>query len=305
MSAGPAMPVNRRSFLKLSALAGGGLALGYFFRPDGPARGEVASPAANAGFRPSAFLRIGVDGTVTIQSARPEMGQGVRTSLPMIVAEELGADWRRVAVESAPLDPVYGGQAAGGSRSTPDSYGILRRVGATARVLLVRAAAQAWGVSPAECAAKDGTVRHRPSGRTLRFGALAEAAARLPVPPEAEVELRDPRTFTLLGSRIGGVDNPKVVTGQPLSELRRVLRKYPQSATALQVGEKRPLDQLATVGAVIRAVESELGERGRVLVRYSGTEPKIRLMVEGEDATHVKSCLARLEAAVRADLPAG
>jgi phosphoglucosamine mutase len=96
-----------------------------------------------------------------------------------------------------------------------------------------------------------------------------------------------------------------LVTGQPLSELRRVLRKYPQSATALQVGEKRPLDQLATVGAVIRAVESELGERGRVLVRYSGTEPKIRLLVEGEDATLVKSCLARLEAAVRADLPAG
>lgn len=216
MSAGPAMPVDRRSFLKLSALAGGGLALGYFFRPDGPARGEVASPAANTGFRPSAFLRIGVDGTVTIQSARPEMGQGVKTSLPMIVAEELGADWRRVAVVSAPLDPVYGGQAAGGSRSTPDSYGILRRIGATARVLLVRAAAQAWGVSPAECAAEDGAVRHRPSDRTLRFGALAEAAARLPVPPEAEVELRDPRTFTLLGSRIGGVDNPKVVTGQPL-----------------------------------------------------------------------------------------
>ena len=96
-----------------------------------------------------------------------------------------------------------------------------------------------------------------------------------------------------------------LVTGQPLSELRRVLRKYPQSASALKVGEKRPLDQLATVGAVIRAVESELGERGRVLVRYSGTEPKIRLLVEGEDAAHVKSCLARLEAAVRADLPAG
>jgi phosphoglucosamine mutase len=96
-----------------------------------------------------------------------------------------------------------------------------------------------------------------------------------------------------------------LVTGQPLSELRRVLRKYPQSVLALKVREMRPLDQLATVQDAIRTVESELAGRGRILVRYSGTEPKIRLLVEHEDPTRVKSCLARLEAAVRKDLPAG
>ena len=96
-----------------------------------------------------------------------------------------------------------------------------------------------------------------------------------------------------------------LATGQPLSVLRRVLRKYPQLTSALKVGEKRPLEQLTSVQATIRDLESELGERGRVLVRYSGTEPKIRLLVEDEDPARVKSCLARLEAAVRADLPAG
>jgi phosphoglucosamine mutase len=96
-----------------------------------------------------------------------------------------------------------------------------------------------------------------------------------------------------------------LATGRPLSELRRVLRKYPQVAAALKVGKKRPLEELPTVQTTIRAIETELGERGRLLVRYSGTEPKIRLLVEGEDLAQVKACLARLEAAVRADLPAG
>jgi phosphoglucosamine mutase len=96
-----------------------------------------------------------------------------------------------------------------------------------------------------------------------------------------------------------------LATGQPLSTLRRALRKYPQLTSALKVGEKRPLEQLLVLQATIHAIEAEFGECGRVLVRYSGTEPKIRLLVEGEDATRVKSCLSRLEAAVRADLPAG
>ena len=219
MNALTSQPVDRRSFLKVSALAGGGLALAYYLRSAGAVHGEVAPPAADTlegAFAPNAFLRIAPDGSVTIYSARPEVGQGIKTSLPMVVAEELGVDWRRVSVVSAPLDPVYGQQSAGGSTSTPNSYDMLRRMGATARVMLIQAAAQIWGVPPSECVAENGVVRHRDTGKALDYGALVATAAKLPVPPARSVPLKDPKTFTLLGSRVGGVDNPKIVTGQPL-----------------------------------------------------------------------------------------
>jgi isoquinoline 1-oxidoreductase beta subunit len=117
--------LDRRSFLRLSALAGGGLLLGFYFRSAGRAGAadvvKVARGATDVAFAPNAFLRIAPDGSVTIFSARPEIGQGIKTSLPMIVAEELGVNWRSVTVVSAPLDPAYGNQSAGGSTSTPQS----------------------------------------------------------------------------------------------------------------------------------------------------------------------------------------
>src|SRR5271157_2032225 len=134
MSAILEAPLGRRSFLKIVTMAGGGLVLGYYVRPSG--RAEVAKPGAGmaeAPFVPNAFIRIAPDGVVTVYSARPEVGQGIRTSLPMVVAEELGADWRSVKVVSAQLDPVFGEQGAGGSMSTPTSYTAMRRIGATAR----------------------------------------------------------------------------------------------------------------------------------------------------------------------------
>ncbi|HXQ81422.1 MAG TPA: molybdopterin cofactor-binding domain-containing protein [Opitutaceae bacterium] len=217
MSAILQAPLDRRSFLKIVTVAGGGLVLGYYVRPEG--RAEAAKPdveKVGGVFIPNAFIRIAPDGTVTVFSARPEVGQGIKTSLPMVVAEELGADWRSVKVVSAQLDPVFGEQGAGGSMSTPTSYAAMRRMGATARTILVEAAAQTWGVPASECAAADGVVRHGPSGRSIKFGDLVAKASTLPVPPEGSVRLKDPKDFTLLGSRIGGVDNPKVVTGQPL-----------------------------------------------------------------------------------------
>ena len=210
-------PIDRRSFLKLAALAGGGLVLGYYMSP--AAKGQIAKPDAermNGVFIPNAFIRIAPDGTITIFSARPEVGQGIKTSLPMVVAEELGADWKKVRVESAVLDPVFGPQFAGGSMSTPMSYTAMRKMGATARTMLVEAASQTWGVPANECVAEDGVVRHKPTGRTLGFGDLVAKASTLAVPAEESVKLKDPNEFTLLGSRIGGVDNPRVVTGQPL-----------------------------------------------------------------------------------------
>ena len=136
----PAM--DRRSFLKLSLFTGGGLILGLNLR--GSETGtEIVTPAtASDLFEPNAWVKIGADEKVTIIAARPEMGQGIRTSLPMIVAEELEVDWKDVSVVVAPLDPAYGSQSAGGSTSTPSSYMPLRQAGATARVMLITAASQ-------------------------------------------------------------------------------------------------------------------------------------------------------------------
>jgi len=214
MNAPLSAPLNRRSFFKLSALTGGGLVLAYCLKS-----GRIAKAAADTmegSFSPSAFLRIAPDGTVTIVSARPEIGQGIKTSLPMVIAEELGVNWNQVKVVSAPLNAAFGQQTAGGSMSTPNSYLAMRKIGATARLMLVRAAAKTWGVPESECIAENGHIRHRDSGRTLNYGELAATAATLPVPEEAAVPLKDPKDFSLLGSRIGGVDNPKIVTGQPL-----------------------------------------------------------------------------------------
>jgi isoquinoline 1-oxidoreductase beta subunit len=209
-----AAPLNRRSFFKLSALAGGGLVLAYCLKSGRIAK--AATDTMEGSFSPSAFLRIAPDGTVTIVSARPEIGQGIKTALPMVIAEELGVNWNQVKVISAPLNSAFGQQTAGGSMSTPTSYQAMRKIGATARLMLVRAAAKTWGVPESECVAENGRVRHRDSGRTLGYGDLAATAATMPVPDEATVPLKDPKDFTLLGSRVGGVDNPKIVTGQRL-----------------------------------------------------------------------------------------
>lgn len=211
-------PVSRREFLKVSAAAGGGLLLAFYLG-EGASRAfaaNAASPAAGE-FEPNAFIRIFPDGKVVIMAKNPEIGQGVKTSLPMIVAEELDVDFDQVTVEQAGLDEkAYGPQYAGGSRSTPDNYDRLRLAGAAARTMLIEAAAQEWQVPETECEAAHGMVRHRPSGRTLTYGALAAKAALLPAPDPTRIRLKSKAEFTLLGKRIGGVDNPAIVTGKPL-----------------------------------------------------------------------------------------
>jgi isoquinoline 1-oxidoreductase beta subunit len=205
----------RRRFLRHSGAAGGALLLGM----SGLAQGEVVKPANAAGtgeFAPSAFIRIGRDGRVTLISKQPEIGQGIKTSLPMVIAEELEVDWKDVRIVQGDLDPAYGSQGAGGSTSTPTNYNEFRRLGATARTMLVQAAAQAWGVPAAECRAAHGAVVHGASGRKLGFGALVAGAAALPVPDAKLVVLKDPAAFSLLGTRVGGVDNAAIVSGKPL-----------------------------------------------------------------------------------------
>ena len=262
MSALLEQPIDRRSFLRMTALAGGGLVLGHYSLPSGlAAASDPGMEKTDSLFIPNAFIRIASDGSVTIFSARPEVGQGIKTSLPMVVAEELGADWKSINVVSGNLDPAFGPQFAGGSMSTPMSYTAMRKMGAAARTVLVEAAAQTWSVPASECVAEGGVVRHVPSGRTLKFGELVAKASTLPVPAEASVVLKDPKDFSLLGSRIGGVDNPKVVTGQPLFGIDQ---KRPGMVFAVYV--KSPVWGASPRSANLDAVKGLPGVRDAFIV---------------------------------------
>ncbi|MCB4358828.1 xanthine dehydrogenase family protein molybdopterin-binding subunit [Quatrionicoccus australiensis] len=207
----------RRKFLRNSAI-GSGLVLGFYLQSTASALGQVAKPASTPGtdFVPNAFIRIAPDGTVTLISKQPEIGQGIKTSLPAVIAEELEVRWQDVRIVQGDLNPAYGRQSAGGSTSTPTNYEEFHRLGATARTMLVEAAAATWGVPSSECYAADSAVHHRSSKRKLGYGHLAARAATLPVPPASAVVLKDPKDFKLLGKRISGVDNPAVLTGKPL-----------------------------------------------------------------------------------------
>jgi isoquinoline 1-oxidoreductase subunit beta len=203
---------SRRAVLKAGLAAGGGFLLEFTIP-------GLASAAGTAGASASlnAFVRIDADGLVTITAKNPEIGQGVKTMLPMLIAEELDVAWSQVRIEQAMSNPArYGEQFAGGSRATPSNYEPLRRVGAAARYMLVAAAAAAWNVPAAECRTAEGEVRHDLSGRVLSYGALAAKAVAVPVPELATLTLKHPQDFRIIGHSQRGVDSPLVVTGQPL-----------------------------------------------------------------------------------------
>jgi len=211
-----ASDLSRRSFLKLSGVAGGGLVLALCLGGTSRALTAAGSPLTTE-FVPNAFIRVSPDGSILIYSKGPEIGQGIKTAFPMIIAEELDADWSDVRVEQAPINTaVYGRQKAGGSRSIAMSWDQLRRAGAVARSMLISAAAERWGVPAAECTTEDSMVIHRSSGRRLNYGELADEAAALPVPADDSVTLKERKDYKLLGKRVSGVDNYKLVTGQAL-----------------------------------------------------------------------------------------
>src|SRR6266545_1625834 len=193
--------MERRAFLQTAGTVGAGLVIGF--------RIPTGRNQQVAGFAPNAWLRIVVD--------RSEMGQGVTTALPMLLAEELEADWTKVKIEFAPADkayinPLFGMQGTGGSTSVRAAWMPLRKAGAQAREMLITAAAQAWGVNRAECRAERGAVVHAKSRRRLRYGQLALRAGALPVP--ADVPLKDPKTWTILGKPTKRLDSPVKVNGR-------------------------------------------------------------------------------------------
>lgn len=200
----------RRSFITVSLAATGGLLVAMRIAP---LHAQTPASTGPVGF-PVDYIQIDPDDRVLIWSAQPEMGEGTRTSLPMLIAEELDADWSKVRIDDAPLDRKYGGQGVGGSDAVRSDWDNLRRIGATARALLIASAAAEWNVPAGECDTSAHVVRHRASNREARFGSLAARAATLTVP--RNVMMKDASGYRLIGTRVKGTDNHKVFTGQPL-----------------------------------------------------------------------------------------
>jgi isoquinoline 1-oxidoreductase beta subunit len=204
----------RRNFLKVSLAAGGGLLLTASI-PTFTKAATLGAPGPDA-VALGAYLHIAPDGKVTITAKNPEVGQGVKMMLPMLIAEELDADWADVQIEQADLDRRYPGQTAGGSTATPLNWLPMRQVGAAARSMLIAAAAAQWSVPASECDTTPGRVRHIASDRSLSYGALATRAVSMPVPDVKDLPLKDPKTFRIIGQPTRNIEVPRIVTGQPI-----------------------------------------------------------------------------------------
>jgi len=208
--------VSRRGFLKGLATAGA-LVLGAYYAPDLLRRhqsDDVPTDADKATLHPNVFVGVETDGTVWIVAHRSEMGTVIRTSLPMVVADELDADWKRVKIDQAIGDPRYGDQNTDGSHSIRSFFDVVRLAGATARLMLIRVAAQRWGVPVSECQTDLHAVVHSSSGRRLGYGELATPASKLPVPKKAEVQLKSKSAWRYIGKGMTSYDLADLVTGK-------------------------------------------------------------------------------------------
>jgi isoquinoline 1-oxidoreductase beta subunit len=252
--------LSRRTFLQASALAGGGLLLELRV-PNAQAATSPAGEALNA------YIKVMPDGIVTITAKNPEIGQGVKTMLPMLIAEELDVDWKNVRTEQAIADGAkYAPQFAGGSTAAPLNWEPLRRIGAAGREMMVRAAADALGVPASELRTKAGEVTHAASGRKLTYGELAAAAAKLTPPDPATVRLKEPSEFSIIGTSVRGVDSPLVVEGKPLFGIDVTVPGMKYAIYA-----KCPVFGGTVVSANVAAVKSLPGVRDAFVLRGDGS----------------------------------
>jgi isoquinoline 1-oxidoreductase beta subunit len=227
-----ASAMDRRKFLKVSLAAGAGLTIGICLSgcqdsstpilpptspPEATATPETAAlPQAAGLLEPNVYLTVDKRGIATIRSFRSEMGQGIRTAIAMIVAEELDVEWPAVRIEQSPIDPAYGKQVTGGSVSISQYYSTLRQAGGAARQMLVTAAANRWGVEAASCLTESGEVIHPDGEQRLPYGELVDAAAKLPIPARQEVQLKDPQDFRIIGTPVPLYDAPQIVKGSTI-----------------------------------------------------------------------------------------
>jgi isoquinoline 1-oxidoreductase beta subunit len=290
--------LGRREFLKLTGMAGAGLLIGFNLsgcggEPEHPstptaepltptAEPPTPTPMSEPSIELNAFISISPDDVVTLVCHRSEMGQGVRTALPMIIAEELCADWSTVHVVQAIADQnTYGGQNTGGSRSVVTNYDRLREVGATVRAMLIEAAAQRWSVDASVCYAENGAVINRESGEQLRFGELAEAAAEVSPPTRSELSLKDPADFTIIGTPTNNIDEPQIVTGSATfgldvrvpNTLYATIARCPIIGGSLSSYDGSGAE---AVEGVVRVVELDYGELVDVWPAIRGWDYRIR-----------------------------
>jgi isoquinoline 1-oxidoreductase beta subunit len=201
--------LNRRDFLKLSGVAGAGLVIGIGLLNSKIA--NASSSQAAADFEPNVYLKITSDGKIIILSKNPEIGQGVKTSMPQIIAEELEVRWEQIEVQTAPLDNRFGSQFAGGSTAINTNFDTLRKAGAAAKEMLIEAASRKWGTSLDQCYAQEGYVYRKNSSDKLSYAELAVDASKLNV--RENPKLKDNKDFNIIGKAIPGVDNKAIVTG--------------------------------------------------------------------------------------------
>jgi len=252
---------SRRTFLTASLAAGGGLLLSLSVPSLAAA---TAGPASRAGARMqlTAFIRIAPDNTVTIMAKNPELGQGVKTSLPMMIADELDVAWANVRTETAPLDPArFGPQFSYGSFSTPLNWDPMRQAGAAGRQLLLMAAAHTWHVPVGQCYTDAGVVHHRGSARSLTYGALAGAAAKLPPPDLHTVALKDPKDYRIIGHFTPQVDAARVLAGEPLFGIDQSV-----PGMLYAVYEKAPTFGARALGANLDALKALPGVRDAFII---------------------------------------